>query len=71
MLNCRIYEKRYEKKGDDTAPKGEGNDAEMETDQLIIEPVSELIFTVLDFFWHANRRMNNNKISRSLSLFWL
>ncbi|KAK6352524.1 hypothetical protein TWF730_009348 [Orbilia blumenaviensis] len=49
VLNCRLYENRYQ---------------EEEANSKIIESVQELLTTVLDFFWLANKKLRDKKIKR-------
>ncbi|KAF3222661.1 hypothetical protein TWF106_005467 [Orbilia oligospora] len=49
VLNCRLYENRYQ---------------DEEANSKIIESVQELLSTVLDFFWLANKKLRDKKIKR-------
>ncbi|KAK6339352.1 hypothetical protein TWF718_008772 [Orbilia javanica] len=49
VLNCRLYENRYQNE---------------ESNSKIIEAVQELLSSVLDFFWLANKKLRDKKIKR-------
>ncbi|KAF3934531.1 hypothetical protein ABW19_dt0206820 [Dactylella cylindrospora] len=56
ILNCRLYESRYQKK--------EQNAGDEEAEKIIIENVQELLSMILDFFWYSNRKLRDKKIKR-------
>ncbi|KAF3912618.1 Tankyrase-1 [Arthrobotrys entomopaga] len=56
ILNCRLYETRYQ--------NNEQKTGDEETEEAIIESIQELLCQILDFFWVANKKLRDKKIKR-------
>ncbi|KAF3911172.1 hypothetical protein AA313_de0209053 [Arthrobotrys entomopaga] len=62
ILNCRLYENRYDRGRGDTEKTGHGVPADPdEAGERVMEGIKELITVVLEFFWYASRKFREDK----------